>query len=119
MELWVSNFEDYVNKILLLDEETCNALKKINKKIIAFEFINTKIKLYITPSENGLSIDSKCNKDPDVLIKSSPTNFLKTILPSKYGMAVRSKFSISTKRLSECIHSGWALEYPTENKRKI
>ena len=28
MELWVSKFEDYVNKILLLDEETCNALKK-------------------------------------------------------------------------------------------
>ena len=56
MELWVSKFEDYVNKILFLDEETCNALKKINKRVIVFEFINTKIKLYITSVEHGLSI---------------------------------------------------------------
>tara|TARA_Y100000590_G_scaffold354628_1_gene407988 strand:- start:209 stop:829 length:621 start_codon:yes stop_codon:yes gene_type:complete len=80
MELWVSKFEDYVNKILLLDEETCNALKKINKKIIAFEFINTKIKLYITFVGDGLSIKTKCNSNPDVVIKSSPGNFIRKIL---------------------------------------
>ena len=28
MEPWVTKFEDYINKILFLDEETCNALKK-------------------------------------------------------------------------------------------
>ena len=87
MESWINKFEEYINKILRLDEQTFNDLNKYNDKIIAFEFINTKIKLYITLSENRLNIDSECNKDPDVLIKSSPTNFLKTILPSKYGMA--------------------------------
>ena len=87
MESWINKFEEYINKILRLDEQTFYDLNKYNDKIIAFEFINTKIKLYITLSENGLNIDSECNKDPDVLIKSSPTNFLKTMLPSKYGMA--------------------------------
>tara|TARA_B100001250_G_scaffold411567_1_gene440545 strand:+ start:469 stop:1089 length:621 start_codon:yes stop_codon:yes gene_type:complete len=87
MESWINKFEEYINRILRLDEQTFYDLNKYNDKIIAFEFINTKIKLYITLSENRLNIDSECNKDPDVLIKSSPTNFLKTILPSKYGMA--------------------------------
>ena len=86
MEFWINKFEEYTNKILSLDEQTFYELNKYNGKVIAFEFINTKIKLYITLSENGLNIDSKCNKDPDVLIKSSPINFLKTILPSKYGV---------------------------------
>ena len=80
MEFWVSKFEDYVNKILFLDEETCNALKKINNRIIAFEFINTKIKLYITFVGDSLSIKTKCNSNPDVVIKSSPGNFIRKIL---------------------------------------
>ena len=83
MQFWISKFENYVNKILSLDEEMCHALKKINKKIIAFEFINTKMKLYIIPIENGLSIKTKCNGNPDVLIKSTPGNFIRTILSSK------------------------------------
>jgi len=87
MQFWINKLEEYTNKVLSLDEQTFYELNKYNGKIIAFEFIHTKIKLYITPSENGLNIDSKCNKDPDVLIKSSPTNFLKTMLPSKYGVA--------------------------------
>ena len=87
MEFWISKFEKCINKILSLDKETCYELCKFDKQVIAFEFENTQTKIYITPSENGLNIDNKCNKDPDVLIKSSPTNFLKTMLPSKYGMA--------------------------------
>jgi len=83
MELWISKFENYVNKILFLDEETCNSLKKINKKVIVFEFINTKIKLYITSIERGLSIKTKCNSKPDVVIKTSPGNFIRIILSSK------------------------------------
>ena len=70
MEPWVTKFEDYINKILFLDEETCNALKKINNRIIAFEFINTKIKLYITYIGHSFSIKTKCNSNPDVVIKS-------------------------------------------------
>ena len=85
MQFWVSKFEKYINKILSLDEETLCALNKFNDKIIAFEFVNTKIKLYITSFEHGLSINTKCNRAPDVLIKSSPTDFIKTMLSSKYG----------------------------------
>jgi ubiquinone biosynthesis protein UbiJ len=83
MQFWISKFENYINKILCLDEEACYALKKINKKIIALEFENTELKLYITPIENRLSINTECDVDPDVSIKSTLDSFLKTILPLK------------------------------------
>ena len=44
---------------------------------------NTQTKIYITPSENGLTIDDECSKDPDVLIKSTPINFIRLLLSSK------------------------------------
>ena len=83
MEFWISKFENYVNKILSLDEEACSALKKINKKIIALEFENTQLKLYIKPIENSLSIKTECGVNPDVSIVSTPVSFIKTILSSK------------------------------------
>tara|TARA_B100001250_G_scaffold361636_1_gene339814 strand:- start:4308 stop:4928 length:621 start_codon:yes stop_codon:yes gene_type:complete len=83
MQLWISKFENYVNRILCLDEEARYALKKINKKIIALEFENTKLKLYIIPIDNKLSINTKCDINPDVSIKSTPSNFVKMILSSK------------------------------------
>ena len=83
MEFWIRKFENFVNKVLCFDDEACHALKKINKKIIALEFNNTQLKLYITPIDSRLSIDTECNVNPDVLIKSTPISFIKTILPSK------------------------------------
>ncbi len=83
MEFWISKFENYVNKILSLDEEACSALKKINKKIIALEFENTQLKLYIKPIENSLSIKTECDVNPDVSIVTTPVSFIKTILSSK------------------------------------
>ena len=53
MKFWINKLEEYTNKVLSLDEQTFYELNKYNGKIIAFEFIHTKIKLYITPSENG------------------------------------------------------------------
>ena len=84
MKFWVSRFENFVNKILCFDDEACHALKKINKKIIALEFDNTQLKLYITPIDSRLSIDTECNVNPDVLIKSTLISFIKTMLPSKF-----------------------------------
>ena len=83
MEFWISKFENYVNKIMSLDEEACSALKKINKKIIALEFENTQLKLYIKPIENSLSIKTECDVNPDVSIVSTPVSFIKTMLSSK------------------------------------
>ena len=83
MEFWISKFEKCINKILSLDKETCYELGKFDKQVIAFEFENTQTKIYITTSENGLSIDDECSKDPDVLIKSTPINFIRLLLSSK------------------------------------
>ena len=83
MEFWISKFENYVNKIMSLDEEACSGLKKINKKIIALEFENTQLKLYIKPIKNSLSIKTECDVNPDVSIVSTPVSFIKTILSSK------------------------------------
>ena len=70
MEFWIRKFEKCINKILSLDKETCYELGKFDNQVI-------------TPSENGLSIDDECSKDPDVLIKSTPINFLRLLLSSK------------------------------------
>ena len=83
MEFWISKFEKCINKILSLDKETCYELGKFDNQVIAFEFENTQMKINITPSENGLSIDDECSKDPDVLIKSTPINFIRLLLSSK------------------------------------
>ena len=83
MEFWISKFEKCINKILSLDKETCYELGKFDNQVIAFEFENTQMKINITPSENGLSIDDEYSKDPDVLIKSTPINFIRLLLSSK------------------------------------
>ena len=83
MQFWISKFENYINKIICLDEEACYALRKINKKIIAIDFENTKLKLYITPMGNSLRIKTECDANPDVSIKCTVGSFIKTILPSK------------------------------------
>ena len=84
MKFWISQFENFINKVLSSDEEARHALKKINKKIIALEFDNTKLKLYIMPIESRLKIDTECNLKPDVSIKGTPISFIKTISPSKF-----------------------------------
>ena len=43
MEFFIKKFEKYINKILSTDEETLYALRKLENKVIAFKFINTKI----------------------------------------------------------------------------
>ncbi len=90
MEFFIKKFEKYINKILSTDEETLYALRKLENKVIAFKFINTKIKFYLFPMEYGFKIDSICNKKPDVLINSTPVNFLRILIPSKYNTAASS-----------------------------
>ena len=58
MEFFIKKFEKYINKILSTDEETLYALRKLENKVIAFKFINTKIKFYLFPMEYGFKIDS-------------------------------------------------------------
>ena len=54
--VWINQIEKLINKALGLDEETLVALGQLEGKVIAFEFINTKLILYIFPSAQGLDI---------------------------------------------------------------
>ncbi len=73
---WVQHLQKLVNNALALDEETLLALQQLGNKTIAFHFVNTSLTLYLTPSEQGLSIARESNDKPDVLIKGTPVNFL-------------------------------------------
>lgn len=84
---WISQVEKLVNKALNLDEETLHALAKLEGKVIAFEFSNTNLTVYLFPSITGLVINTVYEHKPDVLIKGSPTNFIMMLASSKQDNA--------------------------------
>ena len=87
MNIVIKKIENYINKILSKDEHTLHQLKKINNKVIVFKFLNTKIKLYVIPVINGLSISMTSKRKADVLINSTPSNFIKMLLSSRYNVS--------------------------------
>ena len=87
MNIVIKKIENYINKILSKDEHTLRQLKKINNKVIVFKFSNTKIKIYIIPVINGLSISMTSKRKADVLINSTPSNFIKMLLSSRYNVS--------------------------------
>ena len=85
--VWISQVEKLVNKALSLDEETLHALAKLEGKVIAFEFINTNLTVFLFPSITGLIINTAYENKADVLIKGTPTNFIMMLASSKQGNA--------------------------------
>ncbi len=83
--VWINQIEKLINKALGLDEETLYALAQLQGKVIAFEFINTKLNVFLFPAENGLTIHTAYEEKPDVLIKGTPTNFIMMMTSSKQG----------------------------------
>ena len=83
--VWITQIERLVNKALGLDEETLCSLATLSDKVIAFEFINTHLTVFLFPSEKGLTIHTSYEEKPDVLIKGSPTNFIMMMASSKQG----------------------------------
>ncbi|MFT5396471.1 MAG: ubiquinone biosynthesis protein UbiJ [Gammaproteobacteria bacterium] len=84
---WISQLEKLVNKALSLDEETLHALAKLEGKVIAFEFNNTNLTVFLFPSITGLIINTAYDNKADVLIKGTPTNFIMMLASSKQGNA--------------------------------
>ena len=79
---WVKQLEKLINKTLQLDEETLISLGYLKDKIIAFEFLNTRLILFIFPTEQGLVLETNYQEKPDVLIKGTPSNFIMMIAAS-------------------------------------
>jgi ubiquinone biosynthesis accessory factor UbiJ len=88
---WINQIERLINKALSLDEETLHSLGTLKGKIIAFEFLNTNLTIFLFPSETGLAIHTVHENKPDVLIKGTPSNFIKMMASSK-----RSSGSLAT-----------------------
>ncbi|MBL1141718.1 MAG: hypothetical protein HND53_06765 [Proteobacteria bacterium] len=80
---WIGHVEKLINKALSLDEETLNLLGALKDKVIAFEFVNTNLTVFLLPSTTGLSIQTGYEDKADVLIKGSPGNFIKMVASSK------------------------------------
>jgi ubiquinone biosynthesis accessory factor UbiJ len=80
---WINQIARLINKALSLDEETLFSLGKLEGKIIAFEFINTNLTVFLFPSTSGLIIQTAYEQKPDVLIKGTPSNFIKMMASSK------------------------------------
>ncbi len=80
---WINQIENLVNKALSLDEETLFSLAQLEDKVIAFEFINTNLTVFLFPSGKGLSIHTAYEHKADVLIKGTPSNFIKMMASSK------------------------------------
>ena len=81
--IWIKHIESLVNKALELDEETRYALSQFDGKVIAFEFINTQMALFIFPSLQGVQIETEHDGKPDVWIKGTPGNFIKMLTASR------------------------------------
>ncbi len=84
---WIRQVTKLVNKALSLDEETLHALAKLEGKVIAFEFSNTGLTVFLFPAIEGLKINSAYEDKADVLIKGTPTNFIMMLASSKQGNA--------------------------------
>ena len=85
--VWISQLEKIVNKTLSLDEETLCKLEELKGKVVAFEFTNTKLTVFLFFSTAGLTMNTTYKNKADVLIKGTPTNFIMMLATSKQGSA--------------------------------
>ena len=84
---WVKQLEKLINKALSFDEETLFSLGNLEGKVIAFEFMNTNLTVFLFPSAKGLAIQTAYENKTDVLIKGTPSNFIKMMATSKKSSA--------------------------------
>tara|TARA_R110000782_G_scaffold268527_1_gene365078 strand:- start:2212 stop:2856 length:645 start_codon:yes stop_codon:yes gene_type:complete len=85
--VWIRQIEALVNKALSLDEETLHALASLEGKVVAFEFSNTNLIVFLFPSITGLLMNTVYENKADVIIKGTPTNFIMMLASSKHGSA--------------------------------
>ena len=84
---WIIQIEKLVNKALSLDEETLHALATLEGKVIAFQFSNISLTVFLFPSIEGLTINTAYADKADVLIKGTPVNFVMMLASSKQDSA--------------------------------
>ena len=81
----IFNLERWINRALQLDEETLIRLAELEGKVIAFEFKNTDLIVYLFPQHQGVKFSMEYDEKPHVLIKGTPVNFISMMVSGKTG----------------------------------
>ena len=76
----IQQFEAALNRALKLDPDALAALAGLAGKVLAFEFINTGLVLYIFPATDGVRLDVTHEGEVDVNIRGTPVNMLAYLL---------------------------------------
>jgi ubiquinone biosynthesis protein UbiJ len=69
----IEKLQTIINQTLQLDEFTTKELGELSGKVISIEFINTRLVVYLFPSEQGVEIRTKYDGDINVRIRGTPT----------------------------------------------
>lgn len=72
-----------MNRGLALDQDSLGALASLSGKVIALEFINTGMKLYLFPSADGLQMKDDHDGDINVRIMATVPDMLAYLLSSR------------------------------------
>jgi len=85
---YIEKLQTIINKTLSLDEYTTRELGELTGKVISIEFINTRLVLYLFPSEQGIEICTEYDDDINVRIRGTPT--------ALYGMVAEKRGNNTT-----------------------
>ncbi|MBF8268681.1 MAG: SCP2 protein [Gammaproteobacteria bacterium] len=81
----IQKLEAAINRTLKLDPEAFAALAELAGKVLAFEFINTGLVLYIFPAADGVRVDVEHTGAVNVTVRGTPVNMLAYLLSNKGG----------------------------------
>lgn len=77
--------EPVINRLLAMDSATLQPLAKFDDSVIAVELLNTTFVLYITLLPTGVRLAPLSDREPDVRIAGTPTQFIRYIVAMKRG----------------------------------
>ena len=82
---WISRIEKLINKILKMDEEIMFELGKFKQKVIGFQFIHTRLTVFLFLYEDKIKMRTRYDEKPNVIIKGTPINFLMMLFNTPVG----------------------------------
>ena len=72
----LNSLQELINRILLLDQETLDALARYAGSVIAVELLNTRQTVYVRITTAGIELTESINGRADVSIRGTPTQLL-------------------------------------------
>jgi ubiquinone biosynthesis protein UbiJ len=83
--LLLGGAEKMLNKVLSLDEETLASLATLAGSVIEIDVLNTEFRMFILPSEKGITLETEYEGKAGVTIKGTPPALLEMITTAKFG----------------------------------